>query len=755
VPYQLKIHFDLQPAFADPHVWIWYDSSALPDDVRASGTDSYGAVFDVTVKRKDFGFKFKHGPGVVGPWEADGLDRYYEPVVLTPTGNVEPAEIWVRGHKPFWYPVEPRAAAAPSAADVVAGLPIVEDVYVPRTGGLSGLGATPLRDGRVLFGFYHPNAARVYVIGSFNNFQRPGHDHENPAEFLECALHRGYDGVPNTWLAVTDRARVGDEYKFSVIGGVPRDRHRRPQQHFPDPYTRQFGPDFGFNNSVVCDPSRFRWSDDAWHTPDMHELIVYELSVFGFTEGDPDIEGQHRGKFAGITERIRAGYFNRLGVTALSLMPLTEIPDVQGPGTLGYNPSLYCTVERDFGSPDDLRTLVNEAHTHGLAVLLDVVYNHTSNDFNPLWKMVLEHPDEEASGAEGGLYFHGSTPWGNRVATEKTDVQNMLIDACRLFIHEYHVDGFRFDATHTNYMDHGFLRRLHAELKAAHPRVLLVCENLPNQADLNISGFDGFAQWCDQFHDKLKAMLREGSFDNAQHFDTQNLAEIFFFSRNAYAVHTNNVVNYCVSHDEHSIPHEVGSNPALNHPAGKERKGRLGLFATMVALGQPMIYMGQEFNQEQQRNIVTVHWPDDVNQHGFFQWASRLISLRRRYPGLKLFGYNPAETGQFTWILGHWMAPHHGGGKRLLGWRSRVNAQVHEALVVLLNFEPFAVTVDLELGIPGLWVKLADIDTVHDLPPAGTNSASDPTALRSQDGRFANFVLPSSSGFIYKWAAAL
>jgi hypothetical protein len=101
------------------------------------------------------------------------------------------------------------------------------------------------------------------------------------------------------------------------------------------------------------------------------------------------------------------------------------------------------------------------------------------------------------------------------------------------------------------------------------------------------------------------------------------------------------------------------------------------------------------------------------------------------------------------------MAFQHGGGKRLLGWRSRVNEQLHEALVVLLNFEPFAVTVDLELGIPGMWVKLADLDTVHDLPPAGTNSTRDPTALRSQDGRFAHFVLPSSSAFIYKWAAPL
>lgn len=89
------------------------------------------------------------------------------------------------------------------------------------------------------------------------------------------------------------------------------------------------------------------------------------------------------------------------GVNALSLMPLAEVPSPQGATSLGYDPSLYFTVERDFGTPGDLRELIDTAHEHGLAVLLDQVFNHTSNDFNPLWKIVLEHPGEEANPAEG------------------------------------------------------------------------------------------------------------------------------------------------------------------------------------------------------------------------------------------------------------------------------------------------------------------------------------------------------------------
>jgi hypothetical protein len=87
----------------------------------------------------------------------------------------------------------------------------------------------------------------------------------------------------------------------------------------------------------------------------------------------------------------------------------------------------------------------------------------------------------------------------------------------------------------------------------------------------------------------------------------------------------------------------------------------------------------------------------------------------------------------------------------VLGWRLRPNEFAHDTLVVLLNFEPFPVRVDLELGLTGSWVKLADRDRVDDIPPHGTNSVADPTALHSNDGRFGAFELPSSSGFLYKW----
>jgi hypothetical protein len=101
------------------------------------------------------------------------------------------------------------------------------------------------------------------------------------------------------------------------------------------------------------------------------------------------------------------------------------------------------------------------------------------------------------------------------------------------------------------------------------------------------------------------------------------------------------------------------------------------------------------------------------------------------------------------------MDSRHGGGAPVAGWRATPSSDVRDTLVVLLNLSPYDVPVDLELGLPGRWVKLADIDAVDDIPPAGSNSPQRDTALVSRDGRYAPFVLPSSSGFVYKWESGL
>ena len=125
-------------------------------------------------------------------------------------------------------------------------------------------------------------------MGSFNDWQRPGHKQPDPSKFIELKLHHGYFGVSNIWLVITDQAKVGDEYKFFVQGGVPADHKGRFHRYVTGPYSRRLGTDLHFNNSVIVDPTSFQWSDDDWATPDPSRLTLYEMSVYGFMEVEND-----------------------------------------------------------------------------------------------------------------------------------------------------------------------------------------------------------------------------------------------------------------------------------------------------------------------------------------------------------------------------------------------------------------------------------------------------------------------------------
>ncbi len=732
-------------------LWHKHDYRRSPQRFDPVGRDENGLIFRPENGLSSFHFKFLNLPG------DPGLERFY--------ASFFGKEVWCMVDRAEVYAVQPAVAKGHvnEFYQTIREL-VPEGLYLPETDvsnlreGIppaperkpsltkSMLGAHRLKDGSIVFGFFHPHAAQVYLVGNFNNWQCPGHSDPRPQYFHRMELYRGYYDSPNLWTyrLKPEQPEKELEYQFYVMGGVPLDGNRRPEKYIHDPMTRCYGEDVGNNPCLVVDPTRYQWRSKEWKTPPLSDLMIYEMNIYGFTEGDKDIPLQEQGRFQGVIRRIKNGYFKDLGVTALGFMPTSEAPSLQGPTALGYDPCGFAAIERDFGTPDELRELVDVAHQHGLAVLMDLVFNHTANSFNPLW-------DTIADGNPGGFYFSGGTPWGNRVATEREEVQNYLIDVAKLLLKEYRIDGFRFDATHSDWMDHVFLYRLEYEIRGRDfkPDCILIVENLPNQPDLNLQGWNGFAQWCDPFHDKIAAMLREGVYQDWVTNDPEHLGDVFYYSRNFYAAHTNNVINYCESHDENSMPYEVGTDgPALKNEVAKERKARLGLMATIMALGQPMIYMGQEFGIDRPRNQVQFDWPDNLQDHDFYQWASHLIKLRQRYPGLKLSGDDLIGQNRFRFIAGPWLEQ--GKGRLVVGWQAKPSETPYEHLVALFNFEPYDIELGIDFGLPGKWVKLADITRVNDLPPFGDNAATAAETIETE-GFLPSFVLPSSSGFVYKW----
>jgi len=332
---------------------------------------------------------------------------------------------------------------------------------------LPTLGAISLRDA-TRFRVWAPGRDAVSVVID------PGSGRETAVPL--DAEGRGYFG--GTVAGVTAGAR----YRFTLDGEGP----------FPDPAAR-FQPEGVHGPSEVVDPARFAWTDHAWPGVAPEALVVHELHVGTFTP---------EGTFRGVIERLP--YLRDLGVTAIELMPVADFP---GSRNWGYDGTALFAPARCYGAPDDLRALVDAAHAHGLGVLLDVVYNHVGPDgaylfaFSP-WYFTDRHP----------------SPWGKSVNLDgphAADARAFFIENALHWIHEYHLDGLRLDATHAMRDDspQPFLRELSARVHASVPgrHVAVIAEDHRNLASMvspaEAGGLGLDAVWADDFHHQVRVAL--------------------------------------------------------------------------------------------------------------------------------------------------------------------------------------------------------------------------------------------------------
>ena len=269
------------------------------------------------------------------------------------------------------------------------------------------------------------------------------------------------------WFAVETDAPAGTRYLFRVGEGID----------VPDPASRaQSGGVHGW--SVVVDADAFRWRSD-WHGRPWHEHVIQEIHV-GVLGG-----------FRAVIAQLPA--IADIGITAIELMPVAAFA---GERNWGYDGVLPYAPAEAYGSPDDLRALIDAAHGAGLSVLLDVVYNHFGPDGNYL-------------GAYASGFFHRdvATPWGGAVAVDQPAVARYFVDNALMWLEEYRIDGLRLDAVHAIAND-AFLDAMAGEIRArcGDRPVHLVLENEHNDADRLGSGRYE-AQWNDDFHNVLHVLL--------------------------------------------------------------------------------------------------------------------------------------------------------------------------------------------------------------------------------------------------------
>lgn len=277
-------------------------------------------------------------------------------------------------------------------------------------------------------------------------------------------MHRQAEG----WFEIVTTAAPGARYRFALDDG----------RTVADPASRrQEGGVHGW--SVLADGGAYRWRCCDWRGRPWEETVLLEVHV-GVLGG-----------FSGVAEHLRQ--WTKLGFTAIELMPIAAFA---GARNWGYDGVLPYAVAESYGTPDDLKRLIDTAHGLGMMIFLDVVYNHFGPEGNYL-------------GAYASAFFdeRSETPWGGAVAVERPAVRQFFIENALMWLREYRFDGLRFDAVHA-IANPQFLDDLASEVHAALPNreVHLILENERNDTDrLGPGRYD--AQWNDDFHNVMHVLL--------------------------------------------------------------------------------------------------------------------------------------------------------------------------------------------------------------------------------------------------------
>ncbi|HEV2279863.1 MAG TPA: malto-oligosyltrehalose trehalohydrolase [Acidobacteriaceae bacterium] len=402
------------------------------------------------------------------------------------------------------------------------------------------------------------------------------------------------------WQADAAEAGPGSEYAYFL---------NDEDLALPDPRS-EWQPDGVHGRSRIVDHSAFQWSDARWQAPPLSSGILYEVHVGTFTP---------EGTLDAAQKKLDA--LRELGITHVELMPVNSFPGRQGWGYDGVD--LFAPHE-PYGGPEALKRFVNACHEKGLAVLLDVVYNHLGPSGNYLGKL--------------GPYFTEShhTPWGAAVNLEDAgshEVRRFFCDNALFWLREYHFDGLRLDAVHA-YMDRSainFMEQIAAEVHALQAETgrqyVVIAEsdlNDPRQVTAPEAGGYGMdAQWSDDFHHALVTAL---SGDRSGYYaDFGKLEQIAKALRDVYVydgryspyrdrVHGKPVcglpgwrfLGYAQNHDQ------VGNRVKGERLSQIVSFGRAKIAAAMVMTAPfvPMVFQGEEWAASAPFLFFTNHDPE-------------------------------------------------------------------------------------------------------------------------------------------------
>ncbi|MEX1018159.1 MAG: alpha-amylase family glycosyl hydrolase [Litorilinea sp.] len=495
--------------------------------------------------------------------------------------------------------------------------------------------------GAVTFVFYAPYKPFVSLVGDFNAWDTRRHPLVS-------------DGQGTWWITLDDPGPT--RYGFYVA--IDEQSHT----WVADPYAREVrwvdeDEVWAFWPGTAAATTRHA-PVAGWQTPALRDLVIYELCVRDFG-GEWRGNHPHLGQFRNLLPRL--DYLVNLGINAIELMPIQAFP---GKSSWGYNPVFYFAPAEVYGSPDDLKLLVAECHRRGIAVLLDVAFNHAWGH-HPYYKM---YPPLFSSAGkplqDWNPFFHHTPPavnmWGGVDWDHFVEPTTRYFqDVVRYWLDEYDIDGFRFDwvcgvdydawnpaRPHFNPF-HG-ISALCWAARQTKPDCILLGEfwqlegtSREKTAARLVHETEMDACWSGDFHHVLEAVLNE----KWQWEKLDIHRALGGFREEGYHTAAQRVIFSC-SHDEVRPEHEIKFYAwrHLRPPArmarqeAAMRKGMLGLLAVLGAPGVPMLWAGQEFAEDTPRTIdfLPLTWSklDLAAPRAHWAVVRRLIHARRQFAAL-------------------------------------------------------------------------------------------------------------------------
>ncbi len=522
------------------------------------------------------------------------------------------------------------------------------------------------------------------------------------------------------WHGYLPDVRPGQLYGFRVHGPYePSAGHRfNPHKILIDPYARAIGRTVRWDNSLfgyrmndpaadlsfnatddaahaplaaVIDPA-FTWGDDRPPRTPWHKTVIYEMHVKGFSKLHPDIPRSLRGTYEAMTTEPAIEHLQKLGITAVELMPVhhhsndKHLVDRGLSNYWGYNTLSYFAPDVRYASSSapgesvrEFKRMVKALHSAGLEVILDVVYNHTMEGHHLGPTLSLRGIDNLTYyrlQPEDQRYYLDFTGTGNTLNMQSPQVLQLIMDSLRYWVLEMHVDGFRFDLASALARELYEVDRLGAFFDIIHQDpVLSQVKLIAEPWDLGAGGYQVgnfpvlWTEWNGKYRDSMRAFWKgedsgvaelatriAGSNDLYERSGRRPYASInFITAHDGFTLH--DLVSYREKHNEangennqdgerHNLSDNYGVEGPTDDPAIRtlrERQKRNLMASLMLSLGVPMISGGDEMSRTQRGNnnaychdseLSWTHWNLTPEQEEFLSFTRRLVQFRSGQPVL-------------------------------------------------------------------------------------------------------------------------